>query len=55
MQHHIRCKAGGVCLVVSNRLLPPLSEEERQKIAEDDIIKIAIEAVRLLAERDGTP
>ena len=48
-------RAGGVCLVAGNRLLPPLSEEEREKITEDDIIKVAIEGVRLLAERDSTP
>lgn len=46
-------RAGGVCLVAGNRLLPPLSEEERQRITEDDIINVAIEGVKLLAEGDS--
>jgi uridine phosphorylase len=46
-------RAGGVYLVAGNRLLPPLSEEERQKMTEDDIIKVAIEGVKLLAQGDS--
>lgn len=46
-------RAGGVCLIAGNRLLAPLSQEERQKITEDDTIKVAIEGVKLLAKGDS--
>lgn len=46
----LKVRAGSICLAAGNQLLPPLSPEERARITVDDTIRVAIEAVKILAK-----
>lgn len=46
-------RAGGACLVVGSHSLPPLSQEERERITPDALIRVGIEAVKILARPDA--
>jgi uridine phosphorylase len=49
----LRKRAGGIMLVAGNQELPPLPPEERKKRTDlDPLIRTAIEAVKILIEKD---
>ena len=48
-------RAGGICLVAGNRMFPPTFEEERAKSSMEDTIRVAIDAVKLLAQGGPVP
>jgi uridine phosphorylase len=49
----LKKRAGGIMLVVANQMLPPLPPEEQTRRSDlDPLIRTAIEAVKILIEKD---